>query len=202
MPSLANVGYEQYARLRAQGESKHNAAVLAGYKDGTKIHAQIWKIEHSPGFQDRLKELQQRIEDEIVEKQTATITRVLEEFGRIAFLDIGEAFDEQGNLLPIRQMPEGVRRAISGIEYEDIFSGRGEDRECTGRVAKIKLTDKKGALDSIAKHLGMFIERQQMLDRNGKPMDMPQVTVQFVKVDAATATSTVPGQAVISIPAG
>ena len=68
-------------------------------------------------------------EDEIVEKQTATITRVLEEFGRIAFLDIGEAFDEQGNLLPIRQMPEGVRRAISGIEYEDIFSGRGEDRE-------------------------------------------------------------------------
>jgi len=202
MPALNNYTWEEYARQRAQGKNRIESGLIAGLKDGKGLRSSCGRIELKPEVQARIAELQQRVEDGIVEKKTAGITQVLEEFGHLAFLDVGDAFDENGNLLPIKQMPEGVRRAISGIEYEDVFSGRGEERECTGRIAKVKFVDKKGALDSIAKHLGMFIERQQMLDRNGKPMDMPQVTVQFVKVDASTATSSVSGEAVISLPAG
>ena len=195
MPALKNGQWERYARARAQGATMAESARQAGYAEKTLRMA--YQVDRRPVVQERIRELQGRIEEGIVNAQAApavTVARVLEEYGHIAFLDPAQAWDENGNLLPIHKMPEHVRRAIAGIEYES--------REKVGRLAKLKFVDKKGALDSIAKYLGMFIERQQMLDRNGKPMDAPNVTVQFVKVDAATATSSVSGQAVISLPAG
>ncbi len=93
-----------------------------------------------------------------VEKVKITIDRVLEEYGRIAFLDIGQAFDENGKLKPIHEMPEDIRRSLAGIEvvsYEEDNDGRG----AIGKLHKIKIIDKRAALADVAKHLGMFIER-------------------------------------------
>lgn len=89
---------------------------------------------------------------------TATVDRVLSEYSHIAFLDIGEAFAADGSLLPIHEMPENVRRAIAGIEVASLNidnDGKGE----VGKLHKIKLLDKGKALQDLAKHLGMFIER-------------------------------------------
>ena len=44
-----------------------------------------------------------------------------------------------------------------------MYEGRGQDRENTGRLHKLKLADKKGSLDSIARHLGMFVDRSESL---------------------------------------
>lgn len=89
---------------------------------------------------------------------TATVDRVLQEYSHIAFLDIGEAFDGAGNLLPIHDMPEGVRRAIAGIEVADLNIDR-DGQGSVGKLHKIKLLDKGKALQDLAKHLGMFVER-------------------------------------------
>jgi phage terminase small subunit len=160
MPSLANYMHEIYARERAQGASRSEAALRAGYKDSPRIAVSAHKVEHTPGVRERIAELQIRIEDGIVEKKTATINGVLQEYGHIAFLDPGQAFDEGGNLLPIREMPETVRRAIAGIEFEDIWEGQGKDRAKVGRLAKLKFLNKIDALNSVGRNLGMFIERQ------------------------------------------
>ncbi len=88
----------------------------------------------------------------------ATVDRVLEEYQHIAFLDIGQAFAADGSLLPIHEMPESVRRAMAGIEVASLNidnDGKGE----VGKLHKIKLLDKGKALQDLAKHLGMFIER-------------------------------------------
>ena len=55
--------------------------------------------------------------------------------------------------------PGGVAtlRCRSAIQDE----GRGDAARNVKRV-KIKLADKKGALDSLAKHLGMFTDRMRM----------------------------------------
>jgi hypothetical protein len=45
------------------------------------------------------------------------------------------------------------------MEVEEIFAGRGEERRHTGRLHKIRFTQKIQALDSLAKYLGMFCER-------------------------------------------
>lgn len=99
-----------------------------------------------------------------------TVDRVLKEFGRLAFLDIRKAFDEHGKLKPIHEIDDDTAAAIAGLEVEALYEGKGADREQVGHLHKIKLADKKGALDSIAKHLGMFIDRHEVSGPDGGPV--------------------------------
>ena len=87
---------------------------------------------------------------------------LLRELKSLAFIDIAGIYDENNKLLPVHQMAESVRRAIAGIEVDEIWSGTGHARELIGYTRKVKLWDKKGAIDSFMKHLGMFIERLEV----------------------------------------
>jgi phage terminase small subunit len=73
---------------------------------------------------------------------------------RIAFADLTQAYNEGGNLLPVPQMPEDTRRALSGIEITELFG----DGKAVGRLKKVRFAQKVPALDSLAKHLGIFAE--------------------------------------------
>ncbi len=104
-----------------------------------------------------------------------TVERVLQEYACLATLDISQAFDAEGNILPIHQIPENVRRALAGVEIAELNidnDGKGS----VGRLHRIKFYDKTKALDSIAKHLGMFIER--IGNPDGTPLE-PH-TIRFV----------------------
>jgi phage terminase small subunit len=93
------------------------------------------------------------------ERVLITADEVILELKRVAMLDIKEAFDENGNLKNLEDMPEDTRRAISGIETEIEYSGKGADREEVGFVKKIKLSDKVRALELLAKHLKLLTEK-------------------------------------------
>jgi len=69
---------------------------------------------------------------------------VLRELARLALADIAQAFDEEGALRPIRDMPEDVRRAISSYEVD-----------ADGKV-KVKFWSKPQTLESLGKHLRLF----------------------------------------------
>ncbi len=85
---------------------------------------------------------------ERVEYIKATVDRVLEEYGRIAFLDLRRALDEDGNLKPLVDWPEDLARSVAAIDLDPF-----------GKPEKVKFWNKNSALDSVAKHLGMFVER-------------------------------------------
>ena len=114
---------------------------------------------------------------EHVEYVKASVDRVLQEYQHIAFLDMGEAFDDQGNLLPIHLMPEGVRRAMAGIEVADLNVDR-DGKGPIGKLHKIKILDKTKALQDIGKHLGMFIER--IAGPDGKEPVQSVHTIRFI----------------------
>ena len=105
-----------------------------------------------------------------LKRHDVTVDRVLAEYAKLAFLDIRKAFDADGNLRPIHELDDDTAAAIAGLEVEALFEGRGADRELTGRLHKLKLSDKKGALDSLAKHLGMFIDRTEITGKDGGPI--------------------------------
>lgn len=86
-----------------------------------------------------------------------TVERVIQEYARIAFLDPASVFKTDGTLYSIPEMDEDTRRAIGGMDISTI--GGSESVEV---LKKIKLIDKKGALDSLGKHLGMFIDRVEV----------------------------------------
>lgn len=104
-------------------------------------------------------------------RHEVTVDRVIQEFARLAFLDIRKAFDEEGRLKPIHELDDETAAAIAGLEVETLFEGRGSEREAIGRLHKVKLTDKKGALDSLARHLGMFIDKAEITGKDGGPIE-------------------------------
>jgi phage terminase small subunit len=81
---------------------------------------------------------------------------VLRELVRIAMCDIAGAFDEDNTLKPIHDMPEDVRRAISSIKVDELFDGRGSEREKIGVTKEVKFWTKTQGLEMLARTLAMF----------------------------------------------
>ena len=112
-----------------------------------------------------------------LKRHEITVDRVLGEYAKLAFLDIRKAFDEGGKLKPIHDLDDDTAAAIAGLEVETKVT-LGDDGQVQNRLHKIKLSDKKGALDSLAKHLGMFVERSEVSGPNGGPVETKsQVTL-------------------------
>jgi hypothetical protein len=79
-----------------------------------------------------------------VRKQELSIDRVLEEVRHSAFLDPLSIYDVNGNVLPLKDIPEATRRAIASLVIQK-----------DGTI-KIKFCDKMQALERLMRFLGMF----------------------------------------------
>jgi len=88
--------------------------------------------------------------------------RIMAEVQRIATLDLRQAYAEDGSLLPVKDIPVEVARAIESIETEELFAGHGLDRDKVGVVRKVKFTSKLRALELMGKQLAMFVERAEV----------------------------------------
>lgn len=89
---------------------------------------------------------------EIAKELGLDLKSILAEYKKIGFYDIRKAFTVDGGLKPIRDMDDSTAGAIAGIESYD--EKARETGEVLGTIRKIKLPEKKGALDSIVKILG------------------------------------------------
>ena len=74
------------------------------------------------------------------------IQSILNELKDIALVDMREAYDDKGQLLPVDRWPRALSRAVQAIET----SADG--------VSRIKFWDKLRALELIGKHLKLFRE--------------------------------------------
>lgn len=107
--------------------------------------------------------------------------RILKELRAIATVDIREAFDDNGNLLPIKKMPASVASVMQSVEVEDIFAGRGESAMVVGHTKRIKLWDKLKSLELLGKNLAMFVEKHEIAghltleDLVAKSREIPKV---------------------------
>ncbi|MBQ1766110.1 MAG: terminase small subunit [Aquincola sp.] len=102
--------------------------------------------------------IQAAIADLMRERETRTnITadRVLQELGRLAFFDIRKLYDAEGMPIPLTQLDEDTARAVIGIDRVLV----GNDVVGVGEVLKMKLADKKGALELLGRHLGIFNDK-------------------------------------------
>lgn len=145
------------------------AAIAAGYsqKSATVLgHETLRK----PYVQERLQKL--------IEKRAARVEitqdRVLLEISRIAFFDIRELYDPQtGHLLPIDELGEDTARALSSIDVSNTRRGANSNLELE-TIKRIRALDKKGALELLGKHLGMFTERQEveLTGKGGLPLEI------------------------------
>jgi phage terminase small subunit len=92
---------------------------------------------------------------------------VLEELLKLATLDLSKAYGEDGKLLHPKQMPEEIRKAVSGIEVFEEFEGVGQNRQYIGNTVKVKFWDKVKSLELLGKHLKLFTEVVDLNDKTG-----------------------------------
>jgi len=121
------------------------AAIRAGYSKktaGAVGHEVLKKPEIQAAIQ---KAMQSR-----AERTQITADRVLEEWSKIAFMDIKEVVDWDENGITIRPSAEVDGSLIAEISQIATESGHN---------LKIKMHDKMKALDSVARHLGMFNDK-------------------------------------------
>jgi hypothetical protein len=83
--------------------------------------------------------------------------RVLREAGRLAYSDIRQLFDGDGNFLPISKWPDDIARAVSSVEVvkKNVAAGDGKVDD----VLKVRLWDKTGRIQDLMKHHGQLTER-------------------------------------------
>lgn len=82
--------------------------------------------------------------------------RVLQELALVAFANIADVMkiNEEGDtVIDLENLPRQVSAALSEVS---ISTKGGKNKT---RTAKVKMSDKLSALTSIAKHLGMFVEK-------------------------------------------
>lgn len=129
--------------------SATQAAKKAGYSKKT-AHSQGPRLLEHVGVKAAIAAGTKKLTD----KLELSAERVLLELNRIALVDLEKAFGPDGELLPLSEIPEDVRRAIAGVEnYEERINGVK-----VGDIRKVKMADKTRALELLGKHFKLFTD--------------------------------------------
>lgn len=113
----------------------------------------------------KVREYIAEIEKKAAEETLVTNKRIIKEYARIAFLDIRKMFDENGKLKKITDLDDDTAAAIAGMDISTFMRQADDEEAFMEIVKKIKSVDKKGALDSLAKILGMFVEKIEVYEK-------------------------------------
>lgn len=109
--------------------------------------------------------------------------QVVRELARMGFanmLDYVRVTPDGDAVVDLTRLDRDQAAAITEITSEVFTDGRGDDAERIKRV-KLKLADKKGALELLGKHLGLFPNRHEVAGPGGGPIETVGMTPIEVK---------------------
>jgi phage terminase small subunit len=131
-----------------EGMNQTDAYLSAGYRcTRSAARRNAARLMTKDDIQDAIKKAQGRA----AERAEISQQRILEEEGRLAFLNPQGLVNENGKLLDLRELPEDVARAIVGLEVV---------RQNDGSLKyKYRFTDKGKSLERLSRHLGMYNDK-------------------------------------------
>lgn len=147
MAALKNAKHELFCRYIVEGNTADDAFEMAGYKRQTQ---NAYRLKRRPDVSARIAELMERG----LKRHDITVDRIMEEYAKLGFSDIRQAFDAEGRLLLPKDIPDSLAGAVTALEINTVERGEGT----VEHVAKFKLADKRSALADMGKHLNMFTE--------------------------------------------
>lgn len=130
------------------------AAIRAGYSERTARAIgmeNLTKPDIQAAIHTAMEQRSKRVE--------ITQDRVLQEYARLAFFDPRKLFEDNGKPKDIKKLDDDTAAALVGLDVMEEYEGAGESRKFVGYTKKYKLANKLGALDSLGKHLGMFVDK-------------------------------------------
>jgi phage terminase small subunit len=137
--------------LRAMGDKREPHRVTdAAYKMLNRPHVKAYLAERRR---------------DLSEATGVRAEQIVRELAHLGFGNLKSLYNETGNLIAINELPDEASAMLSGIDVEELFEGRGEDREHIGHLRKVRIHNKVDALEKLAKILG-FLKEKVEIDLN------------------------------------
>lgn len=144
LKSNASEAYrEAYNCSRMKPETIHSKASILLKNDKVRARIEILKAE-------------------LYERNRATIDEVLSIAADMLRADISKAFNEDGTMKKIKDIPKAVRMAISGIETNELKANEKK----IGEVKKIRFSDRNKVLEMFMKHFGAYDKHNEQKKSN------------------------------------
>ena len=141
MPILDNPSHELFAQTCARGKSQSEAYVIAGYEENGGNASTLAAREDVAARITEFKSI-------TAARAMVTGERVLAELARIGFADITQAV----------QIVNGKVQVIDTANLSPDLKAAMAEISQTKDGIKVKLHDKRAALENLGKHLGLFKE--------------------------------------------
>lgn len=138
-------------------KKKQESAIKAGFS-AKSAHVAANRLLKKDKIQAAL---QERMQDQ-VERLEIKADDVIRECLAIAKSDLRKLFDDHGNLLPAKQWPDEIAASVASIEVDELWEGRGDDREQTGFTRRVRLWDKTKALEMLGRNLKLFTDKLEV----------------------------------------
>lgn len=138
------------------GKKASKAAVEVGYP--REYASDLVK---QPTIQQMIKE----VEFTMLKRQEISIERLAKEAASIAFFDIADIFDDEGNVRPLSEIPVHARQAIADLNVNSSYAINditGES-QLEKQSVNVKLQSKMEAIKFLGSFLGM---NKQVVDYN------------------------------------
>lgn len=127
------------------------AARAAGYSESAARETAS-RLLKKPEVAQAVREAREKLS----ERTEITQDWVLQRWAAIADVDKREFFDDAGRLRPVSEWTREMALAVDGLDVTET------EGEIAVKVSKLKLSSSKAALDSIARHLGMFKDKVEL----------------------------------------
>lgn len=123
--------------------------------------AETWGVRHSDlaNYIGSTPELKERHRFAMTMRDEWEKERCIQELRAIMTCDIRDAYDENGALKNVKDLPPTLAAALSNLETEELYAGEGEERHLIGFTRKVKFWDKAKAIELFMKKHGLLVER-------------------------------------------
>jgi len=162
---LRDARREAACQALVSGLSQVDAHERAGF---ARSDANATRLFQRPDVAERAKYLAK----EAAERAAVSVERTLREYAAVGYANMANYMkvgDDGDPYLDFSEVSPEQAAALAEVVVEDFKDGRGDDARDVRRV-KFKLHNKIAALDSIAKHLGMFDERREVKTPGGETL--------------------------------
>jgi len=142
---------QEYVKLSSPSKAyraSYNAENMKPATIGTKSNHLINQYNISA----RILELRTGIEN----RNKITIDELVVDLANMVRFDPGDMYDDNGALLPIKQMPKNVRQMILSLDSIELYQGTGKRRIQVGEVKKVRLMPKLEAIEKLMKYFGAY----------------------------------------------
>lgn len=146
---------EEYAKLRAYNPKMSMSDCYRGaYKTGNMkpetVNRKAKELEDNGKITARIAELRAEVAEE-AKIDASYVLRRLVEIDQMDLLDIMS--EDASSFLPLSEWPKVWRQYLSAIDFSELWTGLGDDREIAGVLKKIKWPDKTKNLELLGKHV-------------------------------------------------